>query len=92
MMEKECPMFCGIYWAHDHMDMLTMLKEKMPHYNYICATMSSMMGWMAMGMDAISMTAMNLMPDIMKQMWDCMMNHKMDDAMTVHTKMMKRIW
>lgn len=49
MMDKECPMFCGLYWCHDHMDMMMMLKQKMPHMNYICATMSSMMGWMSQG-------------------------------------------
>lgn len=66
MMEKECPMFCGIYWAYDRMDMLMMLKEKMPRYNYIIGTMCSMMGYMSMGLDAISMTAMNCMPEMMK--------------------------
>lgn len=43
-------------------------------------------------MDAISMCAMNICPEMMKSMWDCMMNHKMDDAMMMHEKIMKRIW
>lgn len=66
MMEKDSPMFCGLFWAYDRIDMLMMLKEKMPRYNYIVGTMSSMMGYMSMGIDAISMTAMNCMPDMMK--------------------------
>lgn len=66
MMEKETEMFCGIYWAYDRMDLLMMLKEKMPRYNYIVGTMTSMMGYMSMGIDAISMTAMNFMPEMMK--------------------------
>ena len=49
MMDKEAPMFAGMYWAHDHMDMLMMMKQKMPHMNYIIGTMSSMMGWMSAG-------------------------------------------
>ena len=92
MMDKECPMFSGVYWAHDHMDSMMMMKQKMPHMCYIMATMSSMMGMMSMGMDAISMTAMNMCPEMMKEMYDHMMNHKMDMAMMTHDKMMKCIW
>lgn len=92
MMEKECPMFCGLYWAADCMDMMMMLKQKMPQFNYICATMSSMMGCMAEGMDAISMTAMNMCPEMMKEMWTYMMDKDMKNAMMVREKMMKRVW
>lgn len=38
------------------------------------------------------MTAMNMCPEMMKEMWDHMMNRKMDMAMMCHEKMMKRIW
>lgn len=92
MMEQEVPMFAGMYWAHDHMDMLMLLKHKMPMMNYIVGTMSSMMGWMTEGIDAISMTAMNMYPDLMRQMWDLMMNRKMNDATMIHDRMMKLIW
>jgi len=92
MMDKENTMFAGLYWTHEHMDMLMMMKQKMPHMNYIIGTMSSMMGWMAEGMEAISMTAMNMMPEMMKEMYNLMMNKKMNEAMMVHDKMNKRIW
>lgn len=49
MMEKEAPMFSGIYWAHDQIDMLMMMRQKIPHLNYIIGTMTSMMGLMAEG-------------------------------------------
>lgn len=49
MMDKEAPMFAGMYWAHEHMDQLMMMKHMMPHMNYIIATMSSMMGYMSEG-------------------------------------------
>lgn len=54
MMDKENSMFAGLYWAHDRIDMMMMLKQKMPQYNYIIGTMSSMIGWMAEGMHIAS--------------------------------------
>ena len=38
------------------------------------------------------MTAMNMMPDMIKMMYDHMMGRKMNDAMMMHEKIMKRIW
>lgn len=91
LLEKEIPMFSGIYWAYDRMDMLVMLKEKMPRYNYIVGTLCSMMGYMSMGIDAISMTAMNCMPELMKDMFEYMMNKKYMEAMQLMDRINKRI-
>jgi len=92
MMEKEISMFAGLYWAHDQLDHVMLLKEKMPTYNYIIATGISMMGYMMQGFDAISMMAMNICPEMMKEMYDHMMNYRMREAMMLHSKMSKRFW
>lgn len=92
MMEKEISMFAGLYWAHDQIDHVMLLKEKMPTYNYIIATGISMMGYMMQGFDAISMMAMNVCPEMMKEMYDHMMNYRMREAMMLHGKMSKRFW
>ncbi|XP_031623541.1 N-acetylneuraminate lyase B-like [Contarinia nasturtii] len=92
MMERECPMFAGVYYCHDNMDMMMMCKQMMPHMNMICGTMSSMMACMSQGMEAMSMAAMNVCPEMIKQMYDHMMNHKMNEAKMIHEKMMKYIY
>lgn len=92
MMEKEIQMFAGLYWAHDQIDHVMLLKEKMPTYNYIIATGISMMGHMIQGFEAISMMSMNICPEMMKEMYDHMMHYRMREAMMVHGKMNKRIW
>jgi len=92
MMEKEISMFAGLYWADDRIDHVMLLKEKMPTYNYIIATCISMAAHMLHGFEAFSMMAMNICPDMMKEMYDHMMNHRMREAMMLHCKMSKRIW
>lgn len=92
MVEKEIPTFAGFYWADDHIDKLTFLKHKMPEYHYIVGVGSTMMGFMAEGFDAISMTAMNLYPEMMKELYEYMMNYKMHEAYMFKEKMTKKIY
>lgn len=78
--------------ADDKIDHVMLLKEKLPSYNYIIATGISMMGHMIQGFEAISMMAMNICPEMMKEMYDHMLNHRMREAMMLHCKMSKRVW
>lgn len=85
-------MFSGFFWANDSIDKVTYLKEKMPEYNYIIAMGTSMMGYMAEGFEAFSMTAMNLFPEMMKELYTYMKDYKMREAFMVKQKMQKRIY
>lgn len=91
MVEKELPMFTGLFWADTNIDKVMFLKEKMPNFLYIIGVGLSMMGFMSEGFDAISMTTMNLFPEMFKELYDFMLNYKMDQAMMVKKKLVKRI-
>lgn len=92
MLEKEVPTFVGLFWADDNIDKIAFLKEKMPTYNYIIGMGTSMMGFMAEGFEAFSMTAMNLYPEMIKEMYDYMLDFKMNEAFVVKKKMTKRVY
>lgn len=92
MVEKELPMFAGLFWADDNIDKVMYLKEKMPNYLYIIGMGASMMGYMAEGFEAFSMTAMNIFPEMIKELYDYMLNYKMDQALIVKKKLIKRIY
>lgn len=92
MMEKECPMFAGMcYCCMDScsMDQMMMMRSMKPNMTHMMCCMMSMMGGMMDGMEAMCMPMMNLCPEMMCQMYDCMMNNKMSDAMMMREKMMK---
>lgn len=91
LMEKETSMFAGLYWADDHIDKVVLLKEKLPEYLYIIGTWSSIMGYMAEGFDAISLTAMNIFPELIKELYELLLNYKMHDAYLVKQKLTKGI-
>lgn len=91
MVEKELPMFTGLFWADDSIDKVMYLKEKMPNFLYIIGMGVSMMGFMAEGFDAVSMTAMNIFPEMFKELYDFMLNFKLDQAMMVKKRLIKRI-
>lgn len=68
------------------------LQEKMPNFLYIIGMGASMMGYLAEGFEAFSMTAMNVFPEMIKELYDYMMNNKYDQALIVKKKMTKRIY
>ncbi|XP_055298417.1 N-acetylneuraminate lyase B-like [Sitodiplosis mosellana] len=90
--EKEIPTFAGFYYADDRIDKVIYLKHKLPEYNYIIGVGSAMMGLMAEGFDAISMTAMNLYPEMVKELYDYMLGYKMHEAYILKEKMIKKIY
>jgi len=92
IIEKEVPTFAGFFWADDHIDKLTFLKHKMPEYHYIVGVGSTMTGFMAEGFDAISMTAMNLYPELIKELYELMMSYKMHEAYTLKVNMTKKVY
>lgn len=92
MMEKEVPTFAGFFWADDSLDKVMYLREKMPEHHYIIGMGCSMMGFMAEGFDACSMTAMNIYPQMMKEFYDYMCQYKMQDAYKVKEKVYKSIY
>lgn len=92
LVEKELPMFAGLYYAHDYMDRVMLLKEKMPHYNYIIGTGTSMEGHLVQGFEAVSMIAMNICPDLVKDVYDRLREFKLREAMMSRDKMVKRIF
>lgn len=92
LVDKELPMFAGFFWADDNIDKVMYLKEKMPNYLYIIGMGASLMGYMAEGFDAFSMTAMNIFPEMIKELYDYMLNYKLDQALVVKKKMIKKIY
>lgn len=92
LMQKEVTTFAGFYWADTQLDSVMYLKLKMPEYYYIIGMGSSMMGFMAEGFDSISMTAMNIYPQMVKELYDYMLNFKMQEAYVVKGKMVKSIY
>lgn len=91
LMEKELPLFAGLYWADDRIDRVVYLKEKLPEFHYIIGTGTSIMAYMVEGFETISMTVMNLYPEIVKEIYDHMLNYKVHDAYVVKQKLVKRI-
>lgn len=92
LMEKETTMFAGLFWADDRIDKVVFLKEKMPDYLYIIAPGSSILGYMGEGFDAFSMTAMNIFPELIKQLYEYMLNYKLNDAYLLKKKLTKSIF
>lgn len=92
LMEKEVHMFAGLFWADDNIDKVSFLKEKMPEFNYIIGMGTSMMGFFAEGFESFSMTAMNLYPEMIKEIYDYMLDFKMNEAFIVKKKMIKRVY
>lgn len=90
--EKEIPTFAGFYWADDHIDKVTYLKHKFTDYHYIVGIGSTVMGFMTEGFDSISMTAMNIYPEILKELYEYMMGYKLHEAYLLREKMIKRIY
>jgi len=91
LMERELRTFTGIYYAHDHLDHIMNLKLKKPDYVYIIGLMSSMLGYMIEGFEAFSMTAMNLYPEMVKEMYDHMHARHINEALMVHDKFVLRV-
>lgn len=90
--EKELPMLAGLYYAHDYIDRVMLLKEKLPYFNYIIGTGTSIEGHLVQGFEAISMIAMNLYPEMIKELYDRLKDFKLREAMLVRDKLVKRIF
>ncbi|XP_031631989.1 uncharacterized protein LOC116346191 [Contarinia nasturtii] len=54
--------------------------------------MASMVGYMSEGIEAISFPLMNVLPELFRELYDLMMNRKLNEAIIVHKKLYKRIW
>lgn len=89
MAEKEVPNFGGIFYADGNLDraMMMMRKDRM----VIMGMMGMMLGTYMMGIESMSMTAMNIMPDMMMELYENMRNMKMKEAMLLQEKIMLRI-
>lgn len=92
MMEKEVHTFTGIFFAEDKIDKITFLREKKPDFLYIIGMYTTLMGYMMEGFEAFSMTAMNLYPEMMKELYDYFKDYKMREAYQLKEKMTKRIY
>lgn len=92
LMQKEVPTFTGLFWADDKIDKVVFLKEKLPEYLYIIAIGTSIMGFMVEGFDAFSLTALNLVPEMIKELYDNMLNQNLNQALIVKQKFIKNIY
>lgn len=92
IVEKELPMFAGLYYAHDYIDRVMLLKEKLPYYNYIISTGTSFEGYFTQGFEAISTIVMNVYPEMVKESYDYLKDFKLREAMMVRDKLYKRIF
>lgn len=91
MAEKEVPTFAGVMFADSNLDK-AMSVMKPGTRTIIMGMGTCMLGAMSQGLEAVSMTAMNLFPEMMKEMYDLMQNNRMREAMMVQQKMTQRIY
>lgn len=92
LVTKEVPTYAGIFYAGDNIDQIAYVKEKMPSYTYIVAMGTSLMAYMAEGFEAYSMTAMNLYPESIKEVYDYMIGYKLNEAYVATKKMSKLVY
>lgn len=59
--------------------------------NVIMGMGTIMLGTLTMGIDAISMTAMNVMPELIFELYDLMKKDKLHDAMVLQEKIFYKI-
>lgn len=89
MAEKEIPSFAGVFYADGNLDKAAEMMKS--GRSLIMGMGSIMVGAMAMGIDAISMTAMNLMPEMMVELMDHVLNNRLREAMLLQEKMRQSI-
>lgn len=92
LVERDIPMLAGLYYTHDYIDRVMLLKEKLPHFNYIIGTGTSIEGHLVQGFEAISMIAMNICPELIKDIYERLKEFKLREALMTRDKMVKRIF
>lgn len=92
LMQKEVTTFTGLFYADDKIDKLVFLKEKLPEFLYIIGIGTSILGFMVEGFDSFSLTALNLVPQMIKELYDNMLNHNVNQALIVKQKFIKNIY
>lgn len=88
MAEKEITNFAGVYYADPSLDRA--VDTMKPNRKIIMTTRHTLLGALTMGMDAISMIAMNVMPEMVAECYEHMMNNRLKEAMIMQEKLMKR--
>lgn len=90
-MDKEIKTFAGIFYADNDYEKAVYLK-KYYDYNLIMAVGTTMMGLMAEGFEAISMTAMNLYPEMFVELYDMLKDYRMREAFMLKEKLFDHIF
>lgn len=87
--EKEIPNFGGIFYADGNLDRALMLWRK--DRPLIMGMGNLMLGSYVMGIESFSMTMMNIMPDMILEMYENMRSGKMKEAMLLQEKITMRM-
>lgn len=89
MMERSMTTFCGIKYTCDKLEKACdLLKEGR---NILMCGDKCFLGCCALGFDAFCLTAINIWPEMICEIYDCMLNCKFREARDIYWKMMRRI-
>jgi len=90
MLEKEIPTITGMYYRKSTtIDEMVLMKYYKPNMVHVASTMMSMMAPVTEGFETFSMTMMNLLPEMMVDWYEKMLNQKTSDALVLKDKVMK---
>lgn len=87
--EKEISNFGGIYYADGNLD--TAAETWKAGREVIMAMGTVMLGTLATGFDAVSMTVMNIVPEWIVELHDHVLNYRWKEAAVVQGKIIKRV-
>lgn len=88
MVEKCCTTFCGIYYRCTDMEVACDLLRDGRTCLIGCDT--TLCCWMTLGFDTFVCITCNIIPDCMKEIYDCMCNNKLREARDCQWKVIRR--
>lgn len=89
MSEKEITNFGGIFFADGNLEIAA--ETMKTGRTVIMAMGTTMLGAMMTGLEAFSMTVMNICPEWISEMWEHAMNNRFKEAMVCQEKIVKRV-
>lgn len=76
-LEKEVPTFAGVYYHHTVLgDEVSMMKYYKPNYTHIIDSTMTVIAPFTEGFEALSMSMINLYPEMLVEMYEYTKNHK----------------
>lgn len=88
MVEKCCNNFCGIIWRDTDIECATSLLRDGRKIIVCCDT--TMCAWMTIGFDTLICITLNIVPDLVKEIHDCMCRDKVTEARDYQWKLIRR--